>query len=75
MEKHNLIAEFPNEATKIHELKISDHHFRKLFDEYDKNEHSIHRIETGAEVATDKFLTELRKRRLLLKDHIAEYLK
>ncbi len=75
MEKHNLISEFPNQTDKIHELKISDHHFRKLFDEYDSIEHSIHRIESGVEVTSDQFLTELRKKRLHLKDQIAEYLK
>jgi uncharacterized protein len=74
MEKHNLIAEFPNQTEKIHDLKISDSHFRKLFDDYDVVEHNIHRIESGAEVASDQFLTELRKKRLHLKDQIADYL-
>jgi uncharacterized protein len=74
MEKHNLIAEFPNQTAKIHDLKISDHHFRKLFDDYDMLEHDIHRIETGAEVSSDQFLTDLRKKRLHLKDQIADYL-
>ncbi|MBA4135475.1 MAG: GTP-binding protein, partial [Flavobacterium sp.] len=32
MEKHDLLHEFPQYQEKIHELKVSDAHFRKLFD-------------------------------------------
>jgi uncharacterized protein len=70
MEKHDILHEFPEMKDKIHELKVSDHHFRKLFDEYHEIDHQVHRIETGAEVASDAHLTELRKQRLHLKDSI-----
>lgn len=70
MEKHDLIHEFPELKEKIHQLKVDDHHFRKLFDEYHEVDHGIHRIETGAENTADEILNELRKNRLHLKDEL-----
>lgn len=75
MEKHDLLHEFPQHKEKIHNLKVSDHHFRKLFDEYDVVNNDIHRIETGAEVTTDAVLTDLRLKRVHLKDQLYGYLK
>ena len=69
MEKHDLHHEFPEYETRIYELKVSDNHFRKIFDEYHHLNHQIHGIET-TEVFTDDELNEMRKKRLLLKDHL-----
>lgn len=74
MEKHDLRHEFPEQKEKISELKISNHHFKKLFDDYDAVDHDIHRIESGAEQTTDQVLNELRVKRVHLKDQIATYL-
>ena len=52
MENHDLHHEFAEYDTLIHELKISDNHFRKLFDEYHKVNKDIHRLESN-EVYTD----------------------
>lgn len=73
-DKHDIVHEFPELKDKIHELKVSDQHFRKLFDEYHEVDHEVHRIETGAEVASDEHLTELRKHRVHLKDSIYQML-
>lgn len=70
MEKHDLLHEFPNHVEKIHELKVSDHHFRKLFDQYHEINNEIHRIETGAESTTDEALNNLRMQRVHLKDEL-----
>ena len=70
MEKHDILHEFPNMKDKIHELKVSDHHFRRLFDEYHEVDHEVHRIESGAEVSSDEYLIKLRLKRLHLKDDI-----
>jgi uncharacterized protein len=70
MDKHDILHEFPEFKEKIHELKVSDHHFRKLFDEYHELDHQVRRIETGVEATTDEHLTELRKHRVHLKDSI-----
>lgn len=75
MERHNLLNEFPEFTEKIHDLKISDNHFRKLFDEYHELEHEIHKYNSGAEATTDEHLHELKSKILFLKDSIFEILK
>ncbi len=70
MEKHDLIHEFPEHKDAIHELKVSNNHFRRLFDEYHEVDHEVHRVETGAENTDDNTLTEFRKKRLQLKDEL-----
>ena len=74
MEKHDLLHEFPHHHAAIHELKMVNHHFQKLFNEYDSVDKSIHRIESGAENAADSILNDLRIKRVHLKDQIAAYL-
>ena len=66
MQKHDLLHEFPEKKDKIHELKISDSHFKKIFDEYHDIDHNIHSIETGATATTDDHLNELRLKRVNL---------
>jgi hypothetical protein len=70
MEKHDLHTEFPELNEKIHELKVSDTHFRKLFDEYHDVNNSIHSIESGAEAVTDEVLNDYRVKRVHLKDQL-----
>ena len=42
----DLVHEFPELKDKIHELKVSDHHFRNLFEEYHKLTRSIENRKT-----------------------------
>lgn len=75
MEKHHdLVHEFPQHREKIHDLKVSDNHFRKMFDEYHELDHEIHRYETGTEATSDEHLNELRLKRVKLKDELYAYL-
>lgn len=74
MDKHNLIDEFPEYKEKIHDLKVSDAHFHKLFVDYDNATTDIHRIETGAENTSDEVLNELRMKRVHLKDELYQIL-
>lgn len=74
MEKHDLKNEFPDLIDKIHEFKISNNHFKKLFDEYHEINNDIHRIETGAENTKDEVLNELRMKRVRLKDELYSFL-
>lgn len=74
MERHDLLHEFPEYQEKIHQLKVDDHHFRKLFDEYHELEHRIHRINTDEEVVIDEYAHELKAQLLHLKDEIYQYL-
>lgn len=75
LENHSLINEFPEMRERIHRMKTSDHHFARLFAEYDVVEHDIHRIESGAEAASDERLEALKKQRLHLKDTLFGLLK
>ena len=71
MEKHDLHHEFEKHDQRIHDLKISNNHSRKLFDEYHKVDKDIHRLESN-EIYTDEELNKLRKKRLVLKDQLFE---
>lgn len=74
MERHNLLHEFPELQDKIHDLKVNDAHFRKLFDEYHELEHRIHNINSGAEIVIDEFAHELKTKLLHLKDEMYQLL-
>ena len=41
---HELTADFPEYADKIHQLKTDDAHFAKLADAYHKVNSAIHRM-------------------------------
>lgn len=75
LENHSLVQEFPELRERIHTLKTTDNHFARLFAEYDTVEHAVHRIESGAEVASDDHLETLKKQRLGLKDELFGLLK
>lgn len=70
VEKHDLHHEFPEFHDQIHDLKMNNTHFAKLFVEYHDKDHEIHRIEQGSEVSSDDYLENLKKQRLLLKDQL-----
>lgn len=74
-EKHDLIHEFPEYKDRIHELKVSDPHFARLFDEYHEVEHEVRRIEEGIETPSDEYTEELKMRRLKLKDDLFAMIK
>ena len=74
-EKHDLIHEFPEYKDKIHQLKTTNEHFAKLFEEYHEIEHEVRRIEEGIETTSDDYLEEQKKKRLYLKDQLFEMLK
>ncbi|MEK6746173.1 MAG: YdcH family protein [Pseudomonadota bacterium] len=75
LENHSLINEFPEMREHIHQMKTSNNHFARLFAEYDAVEHDVHRIESGAEAASDERLEGLKKQRLHLKDELFGLLK
>ena len=69
-EKHDLVHELPEYRETIHELKMKNHHFARLFEEYHEADHEVHRIETGVENTSDEYLEERKKVRLHLKDEL-----
>lgn len=70
MEKHDLLHEFPEHQEKIHQLKLENHHFKKLFDVYDELEHEIRRINTGIETIPDAVIHAMKAKLLYIKDEI-----
>lgn len=74
MEKHDLHHEFPELNEQIHAMKISDTHFKKLFDQYHEINNAIHSIESGAEVVKDEVLNDYRVKRVHLKDQLYQLL-
>lgn len=75
IKKHPLTDEFPEFETKIHDMKVDNEHFKKMFEEYDEVDHEIYRIESDAEPASDETANQLRIQRLRLKDEIYRFLK
>ena len=70
LEKHSLLHEFPEHRDAIHDMKMNNRHFARLFDEYHELDHEVHRIEVGAENTSDEYLEERKKVRLRLKDEL-----
>lgn len=67
---HELVADFPEKADLISELKQSNAHFARLADEYHEINRSVHRAETNVEPISPDAETDLRKRRAALKDEL-----
>ncbi len=71
---HTLGEEFPGQMDKIHALKISDSNFAQLLADYDGVNDEIHLAETNVQPISQDHETALRKRRLAIKDQIAQAL-
>ena len=70
VEHHDLIHEFPELKARIHELKLSDMHFRRLFDEYHELTREIEKMEDEVTPVSTRTEEEAKKRRLHLKDEL-----
>ncbi|OOP56322.1 MAG: GTP-binding protein [Candidatus Brocadia carolinensis] len=74
-EHHDLVHEFPEYREKIHTLKMTNNHFKRLFDNYHKLDREIYRVENDIEPNSDTTLEDLKKRRLALKDELYQILR
>lgn len=75
MENHNLTHEFPELEVKINELKLKDDVFKKMYVNYEEVNALIQHYEEGEQNhTTDEHLTDLRKKRVHLKDDLYTYL-
>ncbi|MBE7445729.1 MAG: YdcH family protein [Planctomycetia bacterium] len=74
-EHHGLVHEFPEYREKIHNLKMTDGHFKKLFDDYHNLDKEVYRVENNIEPRSDEATEELKKRRLFLKDELFRMLR
>lgn len=75
LDHHPLIAEFPEYREAIHALKSENVRFQNLMESYEGTDKEIIRMEEGIETPEDTVLTELKKKRLDLKDQIATMLR
>lgn len=70
VEHHDLHHEFPELNDRIHELKIKDAHFRRLFDEYHELTSSIENMEDEKTPVSTRTEEEAKVRRVHLKDEL-----
>ena len=67
---HDLHNEFPELNERIHELKVGDAHFRRLFDEYHDLTRSIEKMEYEVTPVATRTEEEAKIRRVHLKDEL-----
>lgn len=75
LEHHDLAHEFPEFKERIHELKMNDAHFKRLFEEYDQSTTRIEALEKEDSPVADETMEDLKKQRLVLKDDLHAMLK
>lgn len=67
---HDLAHEFPEFKARIHDLKSTDNHFKRLAGEYEGVCEELHRAGEGAGVIDDERAEALKRKRLELKDRL-----
>jgi uncharacterized protein len=71
---NQLDEDFPDMAERMHALKTSNNRFARLLEEYNDLNREIHRAETRVEPTSEDVEEELKRRRVRLKDEIAQML-
>ncbi len=74
VEHHDLLHELPEYKNEIHDLKTSNAHFRKLFDEYHELTKSIENMENEVTPAATSDEETAKLKRLHLKDEMVALL-
>lgn len=72
---HALTRDFPELKERIQDLRQSDHHFKRLEDEYNAADVEVAKAESGEKNLADEHLEGLKKQRALLKDQLYSQLK
>ena len=70
VDHHDLVHEFPEYKERIHQLKMDNAHFAKLFEEYNDLTNKIEVLENTEVPVADESLEDLKKQRLTLKDEL-----
>jgi uncharacterized protein YdcH (DUF465 family) len=73
-EHEDLGNEFPELKDKIHSLKISDPHFKKLFEEYTELNKAVYRAEHRIDLLSEDAEEHMRRERVHLKDKLFKIL-
>ena len=66
---------FPEYRDLITQLKTTDNHFSRLFDEHNAADQQIKNMESGIDMATPDEIEVLKKEKLQLKDQLYAILK
>lgn len=75
IEHHDLLSELPEFKEQIHELKVGNAHFRKLFDEYHELTKEVENMESEVKPVSTEVEETAKLRRLKLKDKMYAMLK
>ena len=75
IEHHDLLNELPEFKEQIHDLKVNNAHFRKLFDEYHDLTKDVENMESEQLPVTTEVEETAKLRRLKLKDEMFAMLK
>jgi len=74
IEHHDLVHDFPELRDRIHELKIGNNHFRRLFDEYHELTTEVENMEAEITAVATQTEEEAKMRRVHLKDELYKML-
>lgn len=66
---------FPEFRDRITQLKTTDHHFMRLFDQHNTLDQKVKNMEASITPATHEEIETLKKEKLLLKDQLYAILK
>ncbi|MGB0944319.1 MAG: YdcH family protein [Marinomonas sp.] len=75
VEHHTLANDLPEFKHEIHQLKMENAHFKKLFDEYHELTRSIENMENEVTLATTAEEEKAKHRRVYLKDELVSMLR
>jgi len=70
VDHHDLHHEFPEHGPLIHELKLSNQHFARLFGEYHKTTAEVEALEVRDVPVGDVAIEDMKKKRAKLKDEL-----
>ncbi len=74
-ESHDLFHEFPELESKIASLRSANQEFARLMDDYDSLDARVRSLEELGVPVADETIEELKKQRLMLKDHLYQLLR
>jgi uncharacterized protein YdcH (DUF465 family) len=72
---HEIAEDFPEHVEAISKLRVTNGHFSNLMEAYHEINRDVHRAETDIEPTSDAHLSEMRRKRMTLKDEIYAMLK
>ncbi len=70
VDNHPLGRDFPEYRERLHQLKTTDAHFRRLAEQYEEVDKSVVRAEQNLEHLSDHDLEALKLERVKLKDNL-----